>query len=252
MPFEEDDRRAGIERALHEVARSRGTRFSEKIRPIVLENLKNGRGNFFLENIPNATPRDYVHHVAECYELLNPFIQRIQIERSSDAWEPLYEHLQKWAYSFLRKYGLYPSESTLRIAVDCATEAAIALIQAQFPYDTDFEPWAYNFVKFSCLKYIEKAAKRLENIQEVLYHDGALEKYIEPDKNRHSQGVIIDVINACMQLTENRQQVIQLRYECGLSSKEIAIRMEKSVSAVDKLHFDAIRQLRQLLDVDVT
>ena len=252
MPVNDDDLRVEFEQGLHEVDVDRGEKFSAKIRPIVLENLKNGRGNFFLENIPNATPRNYVLHVVETYDRLCPFIQGIQIERSDDVWEPLFEDLQKLAYNFLRKKGLYPSESTFRIAVDCATEAAIAIIQANFPYDTDFEPWAYNFVKFTCLKYIEKAAKRSNNIKEVIFQDGVLDEFIVPEMNSHKWGMIIDVINAYLKLTENRQQVLQLRYECGLSSKEIAIRMGKSVSAIDKLHFDAIRQLRQLLDVNVT
>ena len=252
MPVNEDDLRVEFEQGLYSIDVDRGEKFSAKIRPIILENLKNGRGNFFLENIPNATPRDYVLHVVETYERLCPFIQEVQIERSPDYWESLYEDLQRLAYSFLRKKGLFPSESTFRIAVDCATEAAISLIQAQFPYDTDFEPWAYNFVKYACLKYIEKAAKRSNNIKEVIFQDGVLDEFIVPEMNSHKWGMIIDVINAYLKLTENRQQVLQLRYECGLSSKEIAIRMGKSVSAVDKLHFDAVRQLRQLLTVDVT
>ena len=252
MPVNEDDLRVEFEQGLYSIDVDRGEKFSAKIRPIVLENLKNGRGNFFLENIPNATPRNYVLHVVETYERLSPYIQQIQIERSSEVWEPLYEKLQRLAYNFLRKSGLYPGVSTFHLAVDCATDAATAILKAQFPYDTDFEPWAYNFVKFACLKYIEKAAKRSNNIKEVIFQDGSFDEFIVPEMNSHKWEMIIDVINAYLGLTENRQQVLQYRYECGLSSKEIAIRMGKSVSAVDKLHFDAIRQLRQLLTVDVT
>ena len=252
MHLDEADLRVDIEQALNEVVQQKGIRFSAKIRPIVLENLKNGRGNFFLQNIPNTTPRDYVLHVVETYEHLCPFIQGIQIERSSKVWEPLYEKLQKFSYNFLVKRGLYPGESTFHLAVDCAADAAIAIIQAQFPYDTDFDPWAYNFVKFSCLKRIEKEARRADRLKKVLYQDEAREQDVDPKHASGEWGLQVDVLNALPDLTENRQRVLQLRYECGLSSKEIAIRMEKSVSAVDKLHFDAIRQLRHLLNVDVT
>ena len=251
MPFEEDDLRTDIEQALREVSQSRDNQFAAKIRPIILENLKNGRGDFFLENIPNTTLRDYVLYVVETYENLISLIQRIQIERSPDVWEPLYENLQKLAYNFLMKRGLYPGPATFQLAVDCATDAAIAIIQARFPYDTDFDPWVYNFVKYSCLKSIEKATKRSKNLKEIIYQDGVIEKIIGPDIQSHSWGIIIDIINAYLELTENRQQVLKFRYEHGLSSKEIAIRMGKSVSAIDKLHFDAIRQLRQLLNVEV-
>ena len=252
MPVEEDDRRVEIEQALHEIELHKGKEFSAKIRPIILANLENGRCVFFLENIPNTAPRNYVLHVVETYQRLSPYLLRVQIERSSEVWEPLYEKLQKLAYSFLLQRGLYPGSSTFHLAVDCAADAAIAIIQAQFPYDTDFEPWAYNFIKYCCLKRIEKEARRADRLKKVLYQDEAREQDIDLKHAGGEWGLQVDVLNALSELTENRRQVLQLRYECGLSSKEIAIRIGKSVSAVDKLHFDAIRQLRHLLNVDVT
>jgi len=250
MTIMEDDLRADIELALHEVVDKRGTQFGSKIHPIILENYKNGRVNFFLENIPDATPQDYVLHVVDNYARLSSYLQCVQIDRSPEVWKPLYEHLQKLSYNFLRRNSLYPGNATFQLAVDCAADAATAILKARFPYDTDFEPWAYNFVKFACLKCIEKAAKRSSNIKEVLYQDGGLDNFIGPDLQSHRWGIIIDVINAYLELTENRQQVLQLRYEYGLSSKEIAIRLRKSISAVDKLHFDAIKQLRQILNFE--
>ena len=252
MPFEEDDLKAKIEQALNELKRIRGIRFGEKIHPIILENIKNGRGNFFLGNIPNSTPRDYVLYVAETYERLHPYLRCVQIDRSPEVWEPLYEHLQKLAYSFLRRKGLYPGHGTFHLAVDCATDAAIAIIQAQFPYDTEFEPWAYNFVKYICLKRIEKEVRRSESLKNILYQDEVREQKTDPKHTSGEWGLTIDVLSAFQMLSENRRQVLHFRYECGLSSKEIAARMQKSVNAVDKLHFDAIRHLRQLLDVEVT
>ena len=252
MPVNEDDLRVEFEQGLHEVDVNKGEKFSAKIRAIIFENLRNGRGNFFLENITNATPQKYLLHVVETYERLCLYLQRVQIERSTEVWEALYEKLQRLAYGFLRQRGLYPGSSTFHLAVDCAADAAIAIIQAQFPYDTDFDPWAYNFVKFSCLKRIEKEARRAGRLKKVLYQDEAREQDVDPKHASGEWGLQVDVLNALPDLTENRQQVLQLRYECGLSSREIAIRMEKSISAVDKLHFDAIRQLRHLLNVDVT
>ena len=216
-----------------------------------VKNLKNGRGNFFLENIPNASPQDYVFHVVETYERLSPYVQGVQIERSPDIWIELYETLQKFAYNFLVKKGLYSGKSTFHLGIDCATDAAIAILDARFPYDTDFDPWIYNFVKFACLKRIQQGVKRSNNMKEVIYQDVVLDEFSAPVLNNQRRDIIIDAINAYLQLSENRQEVLRLRYEKGLSSKEIAIQMGKSVNAIDKLHFDAIRQLRQLLDVNV-
>ena len=251
MPSDECDIRTTLERALENVDSQRGDSFTARIRPIVFKNFTDGRLDFFLANTPNAIPHHYVWLVVNKYEQLKPYIQRVQLERNSTEWGALYTRLQKWSYSFLKKNGLYPCEGTSRMAVDCATDAAITLLQAHFPYDTDFDPWAYNFVKYTCLKSIQKAAQQTKYIQENIFQEGLLEPQSDPKANRKKWALYLDVINALMSLTENRRQVLVLRYECGLSSKEIAFRMGKSVSAVDKLHFDAIKQLRQLLHIDV-
>jgi DNA-directed RNA polymerase specialized sigma24 family protein len=249
MPVEKNQK-GNIEIVLREIEGIHGEKFCGKIRPIIYQNSKSGRIQFFLNQNLETTLQDYVIRVTNNFLKTHIYINGIQVHRSAQLWEPLFINMQKWGYNVLRKYGLIPGETTQQLATDCATDAAITLMEKQFPYDTEFDPWAFNFVKFACLKAIERETKKSNQITEVLYQDGvfAISRY---NGSISSLGIAIDVINAYLQLTAYRRKVIYYRYECGLCSKEIAIKMKKNVSAVDKLHFDAIRQLREKLDVEI-
>ncbi len=247
MPSEARDRNPDLERILKEVARQKGESFAAKLRPVIYRNLSRGRVSYFLENHAHATLQAYVQRVVETYESLHSTIELLQYERSPAAWEPLYEEFQKMAYTVLLKKGLIPGEATRRLAVDAATDAAAALLQAQFPYDTGFEPWAYNIIKFSCFKRIEREVRAAERIVEQNFQDGILHSEYDLEDSQGGWELHIDLYNACQQLANNRRQVLSLRYNHGLPFKEIARKMDKSVNAVHQLHHNAISQLASLL-----
>jgi len=236
-----------LEQALRELGQRKGEDFAAQIRPVVLANLKEGRLEFFLENAGGATPRDFVERVAGIFTSLNPFITALQIERSADVWEPLYAQMQKLAYNFLLKRGLIPGEATYRLAVDSATDAALALLNARFPYDTDFEPWAYQFIRYACLKSISREMRQARIIRAALNSAEADSLLFQANDGQNEWGLYLDLSHALQKLTPSRQQVLKLRYGQGLSSRTTAQQMGKSVNAVDKLHHDAINQLRRLL-----
>ena len=247
MSSETSDLRTQLERALQEVGAQKGEEFCDRIRPIIIRNMDRGRVNFYLQDNSQATCQDFVNRVAEIYENLSPYMEQLQIEKSTEVWGPLYENLQKLAYSVLLRRGLLPGEDTYQIAIDSATDAAVALLQAQFPYDTDFDPWVYYFVKFACLKQIRTAMRAARRIAEQIFQDDLLDWSINVDDQMDDRELNVDLVNALHKMADNRRQVLSLRYNHGLAFEEIAKRMGKSDNAVNQLHHNAIKQLHDLL-----
>jgi hypothetical protein len=145
MSVETETLQQAVERALRLLVEQRGTELVQAVAPIIFTNLDKGRMQTFLER-KNCSPGDYVRRVADHYKQWHDYVHAVQIERRSDAWQPLYAQLQQWAFWLLPRIG-YPAyarqEEQLEQAQACAAEAAIALLNAYFPYDVDFEPWAY-------------------------------------------------------------------------------------------------------------
>lgn len=72
-----------------------------------------------------------------------------QAKRDSETtlWEPLIEQLEYWAYNYLRRRDCPPGAETVRLSRALATEAALTLMHAEVPYNTDFEPWVQILVQ---------------------------------------------------------------------------------------------------------
>ena len=168
MPDVKETFKSELEPALVNLAQQKGMELVGQIRPVILANLRAGRIDFFLDNNRASCLDDYLARVSELYVSLNAYITAIQIERSTSVWEPLYIWMQKLVYNYLRKRGLIPGKTTYQLGVDCATDAAISLLNARFPYDTDFEPWTFNFIRYACLKNVSREMRQAQNILDTL------------------------------------------------------------------------------------
>ena len=139
-----------------------------------------------------------------------------------------------------------PGPSTHMIAEECATEAALRILDAHFPYDTEFEPWAYTIVSMSCLRFFRDGTKKSvippQNLVELD------EELPDLDTARLMEGTDqSDLLDAISELPDARRQVIQLHYFKGMSLPEIANTLGKSAGATHSLHFNALRDLRKIL-----
>ena len=238
-----------IEEALKALSESRGDRLARQIRPILLANLDRGRVQTFIDGSLDRIPT-YVEYVADLFGALNGLLHQLQSERREDAWEPLFERMQAWAYNFFLRKGFSRDDHTQEIAAECATEAALNLLTAYFPYDTDFDPWAHIIVQNMCRKFIDRAFRksvipedRLVAMEENLV--GTDDLLLESQALQNASGD--ELKNALAQLSNARRTVIQFIYFDELAPEEAAQKMGKSVGAVYNLQFHALRDLRKIL-----
>jgi RNA polymerase sigma-70 factor (ECF subfamily) len=242
--------KAEIEKALESLVKEGHEKVVNQIRPILFANLDRGRIHGFTEDEIERV-QEYVNRVFQTYSDLNLYIRSIQIERSTIAWTPLFKKMQTWAYHFFLGKNFYPGEATQEIASGCATEAAINLLNAYFPYDADFEPWVCIIVQNTCLKWIKKeTAKSVVPLQKIIEIDETLDNLEDPTllEERYQVDLVGELLEAVAKLSNERRQVIELFYLNDLSSEEIAKKMGKSVGAIYNLKFNALNDLRKILD----
>jgi RNA polymerase sigma factor (sigma-70 family) len=247
MTLQIEDIKAEIERSLKVLSEQRGDEIPIRIRSILYTNLDRGRMQDFLEGEIDRV-RDYVWRVADKYVSLSPYVNSLQNEGSTTAWEPLIIQLQKWAYHFLSNdiVDTPPMEN----AQECANESAATILGAYFPYDTDFEPWAHVVVKNVCSKFVRKAMKKSSVPQQSIIHiDDILDTLKDPqfEQQERQKDLQDRLFEAIAQLSDGRRQVIELKYLEEYSLEEISQKMGKSANAIYCLHFRALEDLRKIL-----
>jgi len=248
-PVPTDSIEMEIERALDLLVDQGRQDLVARIRPILYANLGKGR----IARYTNGNPgyiREYVFRVAENYEAQNIYLEKIMIERSTEVWEPLFAEMQKWAYYHLKRRDFNGTLVTQENATDCATEAAILILKAHFPYDTDFKPWAHVIVQNACQKFIQQRFKKTQpmeddqlSLEDLLEH--LQDHHAQEDRQKSELGA--DLRNAMLGLSEARQRVIEDMYFSGLGVREISQKMGKSAGAIHSLHFNALIDLQKIL-----
>lgn len=248
MDYCSKDIKTEMDEALSALAQEGDKDVVDILKPILYTNLDRGRVQGFTDGETNGV-RDYVWRVSRKYTQLSPFIQRLQRDKTSDIWEPLLERMRSWAYHYFLRKNIYANTAN-EIAWDCANSAAIYMMTAYFPYDTDFDPWAHVIVQNSCRKYIREITKKsVVPQQSIISLSDTLDILEDPTfQDREYQANLRQVImEALTKLPAARRQVIEWVYFDGLELPEIAARLGKSVSAVYSLHFNALYALRKIL-----
>lgn len=245
-----DDIQAELKKALQSLAEQKGIEITAKIKPILYTNLDRGRIQGFIEGEIERV-YGYVWGIAENYTKLNKYLHKLQVQRSTNEWEPLFKQLQTWAYSFFLRKNFKANVATQEIAMECASEAAISIMNSHFPYDTEFEPWAHVIVLNTCRKYIRKASKKSTVPQNTIIDiDGALNgNLVDPAyQNQEYYMDLHSVLSgAVAQLSIERRQVIGLMYFDEFPPDEVAKQLGKSVGAIYCLKFNALQDLRKIL-----
>lgn len=245
-PFEEN--KSKLRQFLESILSEKTDPIFIRIKPILLMNLERGRIDGFIGDDIRLLDA-YVERVAAQYRQLHPYIHKLQVERDDEAWEPLFEKLQEWAYNFLLRNNFSATLATHETAMDCGTAAAITLLDAYFPYDTDFEPWAHVIARNACLKFFRNETKKSivppQNIVELKETLSNADDSILAGQRRLENKN--EVLAALAQLPRARREVIELYYFDGESLPEIAKTMGKTVGAIHSLHFNALQDLRKIL-----
>jgi len=238
-----------IELALEQLAETRGAELARQIKPILLVNLNRGRLHRFLDEKPDQV-QSYVWLVADGFSTLHGYLHKIQIERAPEVWHTLYERMQTWAYTFFLRKNFAADDPTREIAIECATEAALQLLDSHFPYDTEFDAWAHTLVQNTCRKFVRNSLKKSVVPQEkqVELEDDLTDLSDLPLEVQMLMTELgVELESALAQLSEARRSVIRMHYFDGMELEEIAQDLGKSTGAVYSLHFNALGDLRKIL-----
>ncbi len=249
MSLEKEQLRVEIEQALEKLAELRGDERIRRIRQVVLNNLERERLQTFMDGSCDGIEA-YVQHVDRLFAKLHKYLHQLQIERSYDVWEPLFERMQNWAYNFLLRKNFTKHPQTQELAAACATDAALILLNAYFPYDTEFDPWAHILVQNSCRKFISKNFRKsvVSEKQFVELDENLVSSEQLPLETRALQKEADgELLRALAQLSKARRRVIELAYFDELEAAEIAQILGKSVNAIYSLQFRALQDLRKIL-----
>ena len=255
MSWEVEALQQALEDALYLLAEQEGTDVVTAVTPIIFANLQKGRLHTFLER-QDCSPSDYVQRVATHYQQWHGYIHAVQVEKGSDVWQPLYGKLQQWAFRLLPRMG-YPAftghDEQWQQAQACATKAATILLNASFPYDVDFDPWAYILLRNVTQKEMNRRIKpqlaRQMQVVELDAWDDWLPNVLDPagEDGQRLAELRADLIKAAGQLSSDaRRQFILLYYFEQKSFVEIAAILDKSVNSLYKLHSDALENLRKI------
>lgn len=252
MAWAQEELEVILENALLSLQPQRGEDNLLTLRSIISTNLERKRVQYYLQNDSSAQPYDYVQRVVEHYDHWHPYIHQIQVEKQTAVWQPLFAKLQMWAYTFLRRY-LSDPDHLHQQSQNCATEAASILVNAHFPYDVDFDPWACVLLQNVCRKYIAQTAKNQYPDKELVSldrWDDWLRNIADPasGETKRRTDLRLDLLSAIEQLaTAARQEFILRYYFEGQTYEQIAQEMNRSKNALYKLHFDALENLRKIM-----
>lgn len=223
---------------------------AQQLKPLLLTNLDRGRVQRFLDK-NTASVHDYVWLVAQSFLTLRTYLHQLQITRDPSVWAPLYQRMQTWAYNFFLRKNFAADEHTREIAVECAGEAATHLLDAHFPYDTEFDAWVHVLVQHTCRKFIDRALRKsvvpLEQRVE-LTDDLTAPNELLLETQLLQRELSAGLQAALDQLTEARRNALILVYLEGLEPEQAAQKLGKSVSAIYSLQFHGLRDLRKILD----
>lgn len=252
MEREEHSLRKKLERALRQLASTEEEAVVEAIREIVFKNHDSCRIHKFLED--GETPGDYVERVLKHYREWHDYVYRLKNVQDQATWKNFVEEkLQSWAYYVLRRKGFPKRGNRRRHASDCATDAAVAILDSHFPYDVHFERWAHVLTQYVCLRHIERHWHPSATFQDKMIsldeYDGWLQNLANPSAEDETRRLTLqhDLRQAVDQLsTETRREFIRLYYFRQYSFDEIAAKMNKNKNALYKLHFDALENLREI------
>lgn len=238
-----DQIESNLEQMLSAVAQQRGVPFATTLRAILLANLERGRIDFYLNGQPQAQLRDYVSRVAGYYDRLGLYLHSLQQAKDPDAWEPLTQTLRQWAYGILQQVPNLTTDLD-QLAAEYANAAAEKILTAYFPYDTSFESWAFVLVRNVCRQLLRREHPSLEPLEDEQL--AQLPDLAQADQTRR-RDLRRDLLVAIEELSSDaRRQMIVLHYFQGYTLPDIAVRLNKTMSAVYKLHFDALAELRKI------
>jgi RNA polymerase sigma-70 factor (ECF subfamily) len=134
------------------------------------------------------------------------------------------------------------------VAADLAGEVFLALVQALKngkPPKTSLTGWLYTVARNLAADHIKQKTRTVSLMEELVADEPSLTDQI------YLSQLVPMLREALLQLTEEQQHVIALRFGQGMSLAETAELLEKSVGAVKALQHRALASLARFMPEEV-
>lgn len=134
------------------------------------------------------------------------------------------------------------------VAADLTGEVFLALVQALKsgkPPKTSLQGWLYTVARNLAADYIREKGRTVSLVEDLASDEPSL------TEQAHLSQLAPILKNALLQLTEEQQHVIALRFGQGLSLAETAELLEKSVGAIKALQHRALASLARYMPQEV-
>lgn len=224
------------------------------INSLLHRSVEYGRASRVLGEAPTEPDcQEYIQQVIRFYQKHHVFVTCLE-RRDQAGWIMMIPKIRSWANSYLRNHHIDDPLRTKCIE-ECVPNAVLAFLGGVYHYDTEFDAWFCVLVQNVCRKYIKEQMrsnrvleKEAVSVDQVGFMLEQLADVKELD-SRKIRELRADLLEATKQLSsEARQGLIISYYFSGLSFKQISKEMDKSMSAIYKLHFDALKELRGILE----
>jgi RNA polymerase sigma factor (sigma-70 family) len=248
-----DNDRLPIDQTLEQLRSLLGGALADTLQPILKLNEKRGRIRRHLALDPQSSLQSYIVAMAARYQADCAFLQQIQQQKNTEAWELLLDKLRRWAYSFLSSWNL-DDPTRILYTIEIAQEASLEIIHSHFPYDCEFDAWACTITQHVSSKYMQRQSP-IDVIDDVDLSDAEEWFYTSTDhptlsKLEREIAQKQALLDAIAQLSDKQKEAIWKHYFEGWTLSQIAAYLGISPSAVYKRHFDALKQLRKILGAD--
>lgn len=226
----------------------------KNVRALLHRSLEYGRAGRVLGSNPTDLEcQQYVDAVTGYYQQHQVIVTCLE-KRDEEAWTKTINKIRMWANSYLSNQQI---DGPLRIKIveECVPNAVLTFLSSIYHYDTEFDAWFCVLVQNVCKKYIkdqmrpaamlEKEALSVDH-SELLLERLADGKALDANRQRELRAELLEAIKKLSSTA--RQDLIIHYYFLNFSFKEIGAKLNKSMSAIYKLHHDAIKELRSIMD----
>lgn len=242
--------RFSLEQSLEQLRPELGDTLIDALYPILRINEQRGRLRYYLRLNPQESAQAYIFHVVHYYKTNHDYLDLIQRQKNSDAWEQLLIKIRPWIYSFLGQWHL-DKATRMRYTLEIAQEAGLRIVRAHYPYDCEFDAWACKITHYASSKYMQryKTSPVVEDF-DLSDADEWLRNWADLSEDGLEEQLFTKqlLLDAIEQLSEKQKHVILQFYFEGCSLSQIANDLHISANVIYKRHFDALKQLRKILE----
>lgn len=246
------DDRLTLEQVLRKLRSEVGGALVDALSPILRINEQRSRLCRYIQINPQATIQTYILQVAHYYEKDGHYLKQVQQQKDAEVWEPLMDKICQWSYRFLGRWHL--NEVTrMTYTSEIAQEAGLQITRAHYPYDCEFDAWACKLTHHVSSKYMQRhgSSPIIDEIDLAEVDERFQDRVQTTDANPEMQFAIRQLlVDAIEQLSNNQKVVIWQFYFEGRPLPKIAEDLAINVNAIYKRHFDALKQLRKILEED--